>query len=119
VMGDAARLIAVGLVMGLAGAWVFGQSLRSLIYGIDAGDPRVLLIGVLIVVVLAGLGAYLPSRRAASVDPLIALRVESLSQKRRDTRMDRRAWTFPDTTSQREEDVAVRCTQPSASRRSR
>jgi len=76
VMGDAVQLIVVGLVTGLAGAWIFGQSLRSLIYGIDAGDPRVLLIGVLIVVGVAGLGAYLPSRRAASVDPLIALRVE-------------------------------------------
>jgi predicted permease len=76
VMGDAARFIVVGLVMGLLGAWVFGQSLRSLIYGVDAGDPRVLLMGVLIIVVVAGLGAYVPSRRAASVDPLIALRVE-------------------------------------------
>jgi putative ABC transport system permease protein len=76
VMGDAVRLIAVGLVMGLVGALVFGQSLRSLIYGVDASDPRVFLVGILIVVAVAGIGAYAPSRRAASVDPLIALRVE-------------------------------------------
>jgi predicted permease len=76
VMREAARTVGVGVVLGLVGAWMFGRGLASLMYGVSASDPSVLLIGALVVVVVAGLGAYLPSRRATKVDPLIALRTE-------------------------------------------
>ncbi|MGH9348046.1 MAG: ABC transporter permease [Vicinamibacterales bacterium] len=76
VMGQSARPVAAGVVLGLVGAWMLGRGLASLIYGVSSSDPRVLLIGTTGVILVAALAAYLPSRRAATLDPVVALRVE-------------------------------------------
>jgi putative ABC transport system permease protein len=68
------RLIAVGIVMGLAVSLALTRFLASQISGVSTSDP-VTFSAVVGVVVLAGIGACLfPARRAASVDPLVALR---------------------------------------------
>jgi putative ABC transport system permease protein len=76
VIGQSARTVVAGVTLGLAGAWMLGRGLTGLVYGVSAGDPRVLLTGAVGVVIVAGIGAYLPSRRATSIDPTIALRIE-------------------------------------------
>jgi ABC-type lipoprotein release transport system permease subunit len=45
-------------------------------YGVSASDPRALLTAVVAVIIVAGLGVYLPSRRAANIEPMTTLRIE-------------------------------------------
>jgi putative ABC transport system permease protein len=68
--------VAAGLVLGIAGAVAAGRAMSGLLYGVAAGDPRTLAAAALAVVGVAALAAYLPARRAASLDPLIVLRSE-------------------------------------------
>ncbi len=68
--------VAIGMAAGLAGTFLFSQVLTALLYGITPADPEVL---ALISVVFAGIALAamaLPARRAALVDPMIALREE-------------------------------------------
>lgn len=67
-LGAAGTLIGVGLAVGLT------RLLRSLLFGVKPGDPATLAgvaVGLLLVALLA---SYIPARRAASVDPMAALR---------------------------------------------
>jgi predicted permease len=67
------RLALTGVFIGLAGARVISRVLTSLLFGIDRADSLIYA-GVSILLVLVALGAcYLPARRAARVDPMIAL----------------------------------------------
>ena len=76
VLGQGARMVAVGLVVGLLVAAGLGHFLTSLLYGVKANDPATLT-GVALVLGVAALAAsYLPARRAMRVDPLEALREE-------------------------------------------
>ena len=76
VLGGALLYVATGLALGLLGAWSVAGTLRGFLFGIKPHDPAVYA-GVIAVLGLAGLtAALLPARRAASVDPLIALRME-------------------------------------------
>jgi len=69
-------LVVGGLAGGVAAALGLPQFVRSLLFGITANDP-VTYAGVpLLLVVVALIACYIPARRAASVDPLIALRQE-------------------------------------------
>lgn len=69
-------MLVIGTVIGLAGAFLLTRLMRTLLFEITATDPLtyVSVIGILIVVAL--LACYIPARRAAKVDPLIALRYE-------------------------------------------
>jgi predicted permease len=64
--------IAIGLPVALAGA----RLLASQLYEVGPGDPVSLLLGIVTLLVAALLAGYLPARRAARVDPLVALRCE-------------------------------------------
>jgi predicted permease len=76
VLGQNLVLVAIGIAAGLAGATALTRLLAGLLFGVQAGDPFTLG-GVAVILALAALAASLiPARRAASVDPLIALRME-------------------------------------------
>ena len=76
IVDGGARLTALGLVLGLAGALSLSYLLRRQLYGISPNDPLAFL-GVLLVVALVALAAcFMPTRRATRVDPLVALRYE-------------------------------------------
>ena len=76
VVGRALRMVALGLAGGLVLALGAGQLLRSQLIGVGPHDPLTYL-GIAVLLALVGLAAaWLPARRAARVDPMVALRYE-------------------------------------------
>ena len=76
VLMDAGRLVGVGLLLGVVLAMAAGPSLRTLLFGVGPQDVATMAVTSITLAVIALCAAYLPSRRAANVDPLIALRCE-------------------------------------------
>ncbi|MEW6210936.1 MAG: ABC transporter permease [Acidobacteriota bacterium] len=76
VIGQAAIMVSIGVAAGLAGAFALTRVLSSLLFGISATDS---LTFVALSIALGGaalMASYLPARRAAKVDPIVALRCE-------------------------------------------
>jgi len=76
VLGRGVRLIAVGVVLGLAGAIGLTRFLAGQLYGVRAIDPLTFTGVTALLVLVALVACWLPARRAARVDPMIALRNE-------------------------------------------
>jgi putative ABC transport system permease protein len=76
VVGRGARLVAAGLVLGLALALMLGRFVAGLLYGVTPSDAPTLAIVTLFLTLVACVATYLPARRAARVDPIVALRAE-------------------------------------------
>jgi len=70
------RLAIIGLVAGLVIAFVAMRFMSSLLFGISAHDPLIFGGVTLVLALAAVLACYIPARRAAHVDPLVALRYE-------------------------------------------
>jgi len=71
-----ARLIAIGLVIGVPAAFLLAQVLRGALYGVSASDPTTFTAIAVLLSGVALLASYLPARRAARVEPMVALRTE-------------------------------------------
>jgi putative ABC transport system permease protein len=76
VVSQGMRPVLLGLGLGLAGALVGSRLLRGLLFGIGPTDPTTFLVVTVFLTSVALLASYLPARRAASSDPMIALRNE-------------------------------------------
>lgn len=76
VVRQSAGLAGVGVVIGLFGALAATRLLRSLLFEVAPGDPRVLAIGVVLLAGVTALASYVPARRATHVNPTDALRAE-------------------------------------------
>lgn len=69
-------MVAAGVGVGFAGLIALHTSLSSLVFGVQPTDPATLAAAVALIVIAASAAAYRPARRAARVDPLVALRSE-------------------------------------------
>ncbi|MEN3331160.1 MAG: hypothetical protein V7641_525 [Blastocatellia bacterium] len=76
VLREGLLLTAFGIAAGTAGALALTRTMASLLFEVSATDPLIFTALPLVLVVVALLACYVPARRAASVDPMVALRHE-------------------------------------------
>jgi putative ABC transport system permease protein len=74
VLTSGMSLAGVGLVLGLAGALALTRVLGSLLIGVGARDPLTMTVSAVVLAAVAFAACYIPARRAAKLDPLVALR---------------------------------------------
>ncbi|MFN0121240.1 MAG: ABC transporter permease [Blastocatellia bacterium] len=76
IISQGMRMVLIGIALGLAGALALTRALSGLLLGIGATDPLTFIGVTIALVAIALLACWIPARRAARVDPLVALRQE-------------------------------------------
>src|SRR5712692_9446824 len=76
ILNDVSRLVGIGVLLGLPLAYGLSRLVNSMLYGVKAFEFLTVGSALLVMVFVAFAAAYLPARRAARVDPLVALRYE-------------------------------------------
>lgn len=76
IIREASMLAVIGLALGLGGSVLVGRIMQTTLYGVGAMDVSVLFAVALVLFVTALLASYMPARRAASIDPMVALRAD-------------------------------------------
>jgi putative ABC transport system permease protein len=76
VMGQGLRLAALGAVIGFAASFVIGRLAQSLLPDAPAWDGRLIAVAAVIILAVSAAAAFVPARRASSVDPIVVLRNE-------------------------------------------
>jgi len=76
IIGQGMKLALLGVALGVAGAFGLTRWMASLLYGVQPSDPLTFALVALVLLLVAGVACWLPARRAARVDPLVALRYE-------------------------------------------
>jgi putative ABC transport system permease protein len=76
IMGQGLRFAAIGLAIGQALALMLNRALKGLLVGVSTTDPATLVVTAVVLFIVAVLACYVPARRAARVDPMVALRFE-------------------------------------------
>ena len=76
VLRNALLLVAIGLAVGVPVALLGGRLMASQLYGVRSYDPLTLIVSVVILSAFAALAGFIPARRAASIEPMNALRTE-------------------------------------------
>jgi predicted permease len=76
ILGQGMAVIGIGIVIGLVAAFALTRLMRSLLFGVGETDPLTFVVITFVLVLVAMFACFIPARRAAKVDPLIALRAE-------------------------------------------
>jgi ABC-type antimicrobial peptide transport system permease subunit len=74
ILREGGELLVIGLVLGVAGATFAARVIRGLLFGVEPNDPATF-VGVALLMAAIGIAAcWIPARRAARIDPAIAMR---------------------------------------------
>jgi len=76
VLTGAVRIVVIGVAVGLPAAWAGSRWVQSMLFGVKPADPATLAGAIAVLMTAALAAAYVPARRAARVDPIVALRHE-------------------------------------------
>jgi predicted permease len=76
VLRNAGLLVVLGLVIGALGAWYLSAAAKSFLFRLDPSDPRAFVAAVAALSLAALVASAIPALRAASIDPMVALRAE-------------------------------------------
>jgi predicted permease len=76
VLTNAGVLVTAGLIIGGAGAWYLSAIARAFLFRLEPNDPRAFVAALVTLLLAAAIATIIPARRAASVDPVVALRAE-------------------------------------------
>jgi len=76
IVRQGAKLAAIGIFIGIPLAYGLTKLMASILYGVNPGDPVTFAVTCAILGSVAILASYLPARKAAKVDPMVALRYE-------------------------------------------
>jgi predicted permease len=76
VLRESMLLVVAGIAIGIAASLAAGRLVASQLFGLEPGDPVTMVSAMVVMLVVSAAAGYLPARRAARVDPMIALRYE-------------------------------------------
>ena len=76
VVGQGIKLALVGLLIGLVASIALTRLMKKLLFNVNTTDPLTFIVVAALLVAVALVACYIPARRAASVDPLVALRYD-------------------------------------------
>jgi ABC-type antimicrobial peptide transport system permease subunit len=69
-------MVLAGAVVGLPSAYGLARVSESLFFGVHSGDITVYVVSLSVILIIAAIACYVPSRRATRIDPIVALRYE-------------------------------------------
>jgi ABC-type antimicrobial peptide transport system permease subunit len=76
VVGQGARMVFLGVLVGVAAALALTRLMSSQLYGVRARDPLTFIGVAIVLLIVAIFACYIPARRATRIDPIVALRCE-------------------------------------------
>ena len=76
VIGEGMKLALIGALLGLGGALALTRLLKTLLFEVSAIDPLTFIVIAALLIIVALLACWIPGRRAAKVDPMVALRTD-------------------------------------------
>jgi len=76
VLRRSAMIMGVGIVAGLLAAFLLARFITAFLYGVNASSPLAFIVMALVLAAVGALASYIPARRAARVDPMVALHYE-------------------------------------------
>ncbi|MFZ0641006.1 MAG: ABC transporter permease [Candidatus Acidiferrales bacterium] len=76
ILGETITVVFVGVALGVAAGLGAAQTIRGMLWGVTASDPLTFVSAGCVMLLVAGVAAFLPARRASKADPMIALRFE-------------------------------------------
>ena len=75
-LGEMTRVVCIGIAFGVGAGIAAAQMIRGTLWGVKPADPLSIGFAIGLMILIAGIAAFLPARRAMRVDPMVALRYE-------------------------------------------